>query len=189
MKRKVQILKMDVQKWLMLIAGLIAFAAVIVMLIKIFKQPKPIDNYMADAPEVLMMDGYAGEVSDVHLSLRDQMGDEAYDRYVLGWQEDGVLHYESEGQEKATLEQYQSGQVPQDADWHASPTEVAKFYIDEVNENNEFVRSQGGIVEVSELKDRYQGRSNDPYLTKRIQQEIAEVTGESEDITADLYVR
>lgn len=159
----------------------------IVLMISLSHRPKPIEEYIAITPEALKMDSYASDVSKTYQPLRDQLGDADYDKYVLKL--DGEAP-STIPKKNTTITINQDGKrVIVEQKKTKSTAEIAQMYIDEVNENTDYVRQNGGIADLEQLRSMYDGQPKDPEIAKRINDNIDDVIGaERQDLSAEIYV-
>lgn len=173
------------KQYIYITASIAAIALIIVFIISLSHKPKPLEEYIATTPEALKMDSYASDVSKAYRPLREQLGDEAYDKYVLKL--DGEVQSTIAKTKNTSNNSDQS--IPNEHKKTKSSSEIAKMYIDEINENTEYVRQNGGIADLHQLRSLYDGNPKDPEVAKNINDSIDEVIGaDNKNLSSEIYV-
>lgn len=149
------------------IAVLAFFALMLMLKFMLGRQPKSFDKYLADAPAVLDLDTDTGIITKVYEPLKDQMGEAAYDKYVLGIPGNDPTPKSAEDK-KADIKMEQLNNYQKSAD-------LAKEFIKDVQTEQNAVKSLGGVATIEQAQAFYNNNPANPQLADRVRREMQEV--------------
>lgn len=149
------------------IAAVVLIALIFMLKFMFARQPKSLDKYLADAPGVLEMNTDAGVISKAYLPLREQLGDAAYDKYVLG--------IPSNDPTPKSQEDIAADKKMEQLNNYQKSADVAKQFIQDVQTEQKTVAALGGVATIEQAQAMYNNNPKDPQLAARVRREMQEV--------------